>query len=550
MLSRHFSQMFLLVFASSLGYAQIAAAQNFWRDGPHNPYRLLSNPADIALPQYGRVQQFSSAVAEENGRDFNNYLGEEGKKKILADMEGPGAITRMWFTGSGAIAACIVSVEVDGETVVESSLGGLVSGATYPFVSPLVGRGSGGGLFSYVPIPFRRRCRVLFELKDSPAHGHYYQIQWVRYPSERGVNSFRLPLHREDEFAIDRAVWNWTTAPSRNAATDSEIRSTSGTTLLIERPGSGILRQWEIEYDPSREADLQTAKVRAIDSSETLFECPLGPLCGKFEGVSEATTAYTRCEPGLLRFFWPIVHYGPLKIELTGSADLIGAVAFEHEPLGPDRARESGRLRVSHAVHSILQQATVELLRHSGKGHLAGVSMRVRGDTPSPNFAYSYLEGDDITVIDGEEGASIRGTGFEDYFNGAYYFHEGILNFPNHGVAEFSENGNISGETALSIYRFLIADSIPFERSLDLSWEVISLWREWPIEFETVLYYYDTSLCPEPANWPANLGWDLNRDGRVDTRDFLLSLQSLGGESPQEKTTVPWMFEFVREWKP
>ncbi|MCA9433887.1 MAG: hypothetical protein KC940_25420, partial [Candidatus Omnitrophica bacterium] len=325
-----------------------------WRDGPYNLFRWISNPEDIALPRNISVHQFSSSHPDPDLPDYNRYLGEEGRrKKLLAEMEGPGAITRMWFTGSGAIADCILAIEIDGATPVESSIGGLVSGGAFPFVSPLVGRGSGGGLFCYLPIPYKDRCRVWLEITDSLAHAHYYQIQYASFPTEEGVNSFRLPLFHEDASSVARAIDQWSHPPERSALAPAEIESTSQDRVLFRHPGSGVIHQWEIAYDENREEDLPYAYLRVWDSEDLLIDCPLGALFGRFERTADFTNRFLHTEPGRLRFFWPIVHYGPIRVELARRAGLALSASFEHEVLAPEQARQRGRLRVEHNLRFI-----------------------------------------------------------------------------------------------------------------------------------------------------------------------------------------------------
>ncbi|MCA9427148.1 MAG: hypothetical protein KC994_18855, partial [Candidatus Omnitrophica bacterium] len=68
--------------------------------------------------------------------------------------------------------------------------------------------------------------------------------------------------------------------------------------------------------------------------------------------------------------------------------------------------------------------------------------------------------------------------------------------------------------------------------------------------FETVFYYYDCSDCAEPEPWPASLGWDLDRDGKINHRDLLLWMNGLRGASAFNPIPSPWPYHFTERWNP
>ena len=70
-------------------------------------------------------------------------------------------------------------------------------------------------------------------------------------------------------------------------------------------------------------------------------------------------------------------------------------------------------------------------------------------------------EGDDFIYIDGSKTPQLRGTGTEDYFNDAWGFRE--FNRPYYGVVLME--GFEFGDRA-TVYRWHIADPIPFQKSL------------------------------------------------------------------------------------
>lgn len=93
-----------------------------------------------------------------------------------------------------------------------------------------------------------------------------------------------------------------------------------------------------------------------------------------------------------------------------------------------------------------------------GKGHFVGINYYAH----SPSTMW-YGEGDDMIFIDGEEKASLLGTGTEDFFNTSWC-PKTLFNHPYYGYARVNNDNGWLGRT--HVYRFFVADPIYFEKSL------------------------------------------------------------------------------------
>ena len=93
-----------------------------------------------------------------------------------------------------------------------------------------------------------------------------------------------------------------------------------------------------------------------------------------------------------------------------------------------------------------------------GKGHFVGINYYVH--SPSTML---YVEGYDMRFIDGEEKASLLGTGTEDFFNTSWC-PKTLFNHPYYGYARVNNDNGWLGRT--HVYRFFVADPIYFEKSL------------------------------------------------------------------------------------
>lgn len=93
-----------------------------------------------------------------------------------------------------------------------------------------------------------------------------------------------------------------------------------------------------------------------------------------------------------------------------------------------------------------------------GKGHFVGVNYFVQ----NPSIMW-YGEGDDMFFVDGEEKASIHGTGTEDYFNTSWCPRTHYLH-PFYGYPRVSSETGWLYRT--HVFRFHITDPIYFDKSL------------------------------------------------------------------------------------
>ncbi len=136
------------------------------------------------------------------------------------------------------------------------------------------------------------------------------------------------------------------------------------------------------------------------------------------------------------------------------------------------------------------------ILDTRGKGHYVGTVLSVR--TRSPAW---FGEGDEKIYIDGEEKASIWGTGTEDYFLSAWGLKE--TSTPYFGVSCFDQWGIVGGHTCA--YRWHITDPIVFNKSIRVTLEhygwlspdenpqyKADSWNEREDDYSSVAFWYQT----------------------------------------------------------
>jgi hypothetical protein len=147
------------------------------------------------------------------------------------------------------------------------------------------------------------------------------------------------------------------------------------------------------------------------------------------------------------------------------------------------------------------------VLETTGKGHYVGTVLAVR--TRSPAW---FGEGDEKVYIDGEDHASIWGTGTEDYFLSAWGLQK--TSTPYFGVPYFDQWGIVGGHT--SAYRWHVNDPIVFQKGIKVTFEHFGWispdenkdnksmsWNERQDDYSSVAFWYQQGESTFTARAPS-----------------------------------------------
>lgn len=119
----------------------------------------------------------------------------DGEWCVIADVTGPGALVRTWFSAPDGM----LRIEVDGAAIFEAALETLFDGSRPPFQPPLsYTLGDSGGSSCYCPIGFSQQLRV--SVRDCKSA---YEMQCIRFPPGTTVESFRTRLSGEAGPALE-----------------------------------------------------------------------------------------------------------------------------------------------------------------------------------------------------------------------------------------------------------------------------------------------------------------------------------------------------------
>jgi hypothetical protein len=425
------------------------------------------------LPPAGETcKQFSSfdrASLDDDGwranDDHGHFLRDDPEGKVLAEMDGPGVIHRIWSANPEGK----VKIFIDGadNPVVAMDFGELFKGKRYPFVDPLVGVRAGGAN-CYVPIPYQSSCRVVVENPGSM----YYHVTYRTYPTGTNVESFHLPLRAKEKERFDAVcekLKDCTAYPievGRTATINKRVNARAGQTVVVARiTGPAAVYQFRTRLFA---ADVRQAlrdvvlRITWDGHSRPSVLCPLGDFFGTSPGVNEYASLPMGMSNGHSYSYWamPFARTALFELVNQGNVNVRVACQIAHGPI-----RWTGRLGYFHVKWRRDDPCTTfdwPLLETKGRGRYCGAMLTIW----NPDRGW-WGEGDEKIWVDGEDFPSTFGTGSEDYFGYAWCSTGLFTNaYHNQTLCEGPGNANHT-----SVNRWQIADNVPFQESIKVTIE-------------------------------------------------------------------------------
>ncbi len=401
-----------------------------------------------------------------------------GEKDGVVSLEGPGCVSRIFAAGDEGQ----IRITVDGQVVVETTLGAFFGGAKPPFVPPLTIRQSDGSAGSArLPIGFAKSCEVRF----SGCRGAF-AVEHLALPADVRVQPFGGSLDDDARAAVeelDEVLRNGFTPKQLFGdrrrlpiAVEANFKGARDERVIREQvEGSGTIRAlyvaltdranprtlyalhgcilrlyWDGQKTPAVEAPLVdffgsgfelTGYGGVAMGTDRLLELPLPD-----RRVGESTFLYSY-------FPMPFSNGATIEIENVGGARLGLLLYVEVERTPPD----IGATRFYAAyrrVHPTTAE-TRELLRINGAGRLVGLVLNVDQDKRG-------WRTDDLLGL-----ATDGATGSESTSSVAAFF--GVGSVPTGGSALGAGATRFDPFGKCSVYRWLIDDAISFQKSMSIS---------------------------------------------------------------------------------
>ena len=459
-----------------LRYADLVAMQL-------DPARL----PDLSLPP-SRLTSCSDPTGDNN--DWAEFLntGKGGWDTIL-DVQGPGYLSRAWFTGwSENTRKLRVYVDDMEKPAAEFSFIEWFADGKGPFI-----RRENFCAYSYLPVPYQQRLRIDVEV-GQPGGKFYFQFNTARLPAGSTVETVGFPVTAPDLPAVNAArdAWNALAAvPAAAESTPVKLAAGADFSLPVFN-GPGTIERIDILPSPSvmTNAAALSAFLRDVmleirwDGVEApSVECPLGDFCGQAADWVNARALATGAEEGRMFNRLPMPHRTSAAIRFVndGKTPCEFRVAVVRKEGAP--AASAGYLHTAWSLslpRDIGPRHTV--LRAKGRGRIVGLQLSVGfPDKESDRQSWWILEGDEQIRVDEEILPGWRGTGLEDCFNGGWYYRQVVAN-PLSGLLRKIPYDAVQ-------YRHFTLDAPAFRESVDFEFERGGQNND-PVRMESTTFYY------------------------------------------------------------
>ncbi len=462
-------------------------------------------------PPGTRTHQFASFSRDESNNDgfsgqysYLRYVMDHGQPaSLIADFDRPGCIYRFWAT---AVPEGRIKFYFDGSDTPEIDIPfrEMFQSRHYPFLAPVAGQGL-GGFYSYVPIAWKKSCRIVVTSREM----RFYQITYLTFPDDKNVRTFKLKdwERNRGRFEEIRKLWSdlgqRPTAPGKDEQTVEQngTLNADGVLELAELRGPGTVRELRIRMDPRSDDARRAVRLRVLydGSDQPAVDCPIGDFFG--DGLEDHPWASLLLgqRDGEYFCYFPMPFQKNARIQLIYDQYLSQRtqpeVKIEARIAWEPMKKWTGEQGSFHAQwrrqNPTDDRVNYTFLRAHGRGHLVGTIQYC--DTPLDLNVPLYFEGDEVTYADGR--LALHGTGSEDFYNmGWYALPQGFSrpgDFPLHGGLKYSNR-------SVAAYRFQMTDPVVFEHSLDHGMQHGGV-NEIQADYASVAYWYQ-QLPADPVH--------------------------------------------------
>ena len=436
----------------------------------------LPGETGAQFSSYDRKSSFDKASGKYVGWDANGdndgCVRKEGKQIVMAEINGPGCLWRIW---SAAPKSGHVRIYLDGATepAVDLPFVGYFDGKNAPFNRAALVHTVAMGWNNYTPIPFQKSCKVVAD----PDWGQYYQFVYSTFAPGTEVPTFRRELTAAENAALDAANQRLAhcgpaDVPDVRTVTDGLLGP--GGTDKHRLDGAGAIARIRAKLDlPPAPADREALRelvleIRWDGESQPSVWVPLGD----FFGTAPGANVYRSLPCGLTEdgwfyanWFMPYGKSAEVTLRNEGKTPRKVKLELSTVPLKADAAKLA-RFHAKWHRDAFLpaepeRRIDWTMLKTEGRGRFVGVMLHIW----NPRGGW-WGEGDEKFFVDGEKFPSTIGTGSEDYFGYAWcspkLFQNAFHNQTHNG-------GNNRGH--VSVNRWHITDDVPFQSALEAAIE-------------------------------------------------------------------------------
>jgi hypothetical protein len=444
---------------------------------------------------YDRASRYDETTGkyihwDANG-DNNGVIRKEDGKYVLAEMNGPGCLWRIW---SAAPKQGHVRIYLDGDAnpAVDLPFAEYFSGKQAPFTRPAIVHIVSQGCNNYTPIPFQKSCKIVADEN----WGAYYHFGYTTFPPGTQMPTFKRELSPAENAALDAADkilghCGPREFPSGQRASAEGMLAGHGSSGT-EPGGAEAITGIRVRFDPPltatdrdllREISLQ---MQWDGEGSPSVWAPLGDFFGTAPGANvyrSLPCGYTEDGWFYANWFMPFTNGAKIHFVNEGSNNHRLTYEIYSEEIHGDLTRYA-RFHAKWHRDAFLptepeRQIDWPLLKTTGAGRFVGVMLHVW----NPRGGW-WGEGDEKFFVDGEKFPSTFGTGSEDYFG--YAWGSPVL-FQHAFHNQTHNDGNNKGH--LSVNRWHISDQVPFQKQFEGDLEKYFS-NDRPTRFASTAFWY------------------------------------------------------------
>ncbi|MDF7823665.1 DUF2961 domain-containing protein [Pontiellaceae bacterium B12227] len=335
-----------------------------------------------------------------------------GYEAVLAEADGPGAIT--WIWSANPVGELLV--EVDGETSVYSFQSFLL-GKWLPAKTAFASK-TAGGFNLHFPIVHRKHCRLTLRVKSREELGAlFYQVAWNRIETKKEIKPFDPGRIAESRTLLQQISRHWKAGRSDELGPISSrtIKPTE-TANLLWTMGRGGFQCLELSAGSKKELSGLHIEMYWDGEKEPSLSCPLYLLCGVSEHFEDIQSVPITVRGSVATIRWPMPFHQGAKVNIrnTGRKEVAVGVAasmkISRNVSGTFCGRVSSHWKLPLSGPNVLALATVPTA-----GRFVGCNIQVAN-----HGSGWWGEGDPLIHLNGSDKPGWRGTGTEDYFGFAW----------------------------------------------------------------------------------------------------------------------------------
>lgn len=493
----------IAILVSGLGDAEASERIKEGWTVPLEKLGINGSMARLSFPQNWRTKQVSSY--DRTGGDSDDRFGEHlfDGGVVMADLEGPGSVMRIWTRNpQGTLHIYIDDMEHPLLTADFADMFRGIFEVTSPgtnlFSPPMAGEGN-GGYYSYVPIPYANRCRIVATgVEDSLT----YQVTYAEFTKGTPIESFKLSLTDDDinYFQNWREEWDDSNQKRVKSKTEKLHKSRHNywpnkNSLIFPLEGPGVIRELKFKVESADPEILQKTwlSISFDGQKKSGVYAPIGTFFGATSPNSGDFTSLAFSKSGdtlSCKFPMPFGTRAEIRV-ITTSAEIADITYWIRWESGKVDGQHYFFARYNSSESVVGEPYRVAEL--SGDGHFVGSTIGVKQAD-----SLRFLNGDDIYLVDGDSGSNFHGTGTDDYFNAGWYFSSGTYVAPTHGTTYKSAKA----PTEIGAFRTHVTEAVPFEASFAFDLEHGSQNDSPGVVYSSVCYWYQANREPETWQLP------------------------------------------------